>query len=233
VERTHYWAAVDSAGFRGSKQRVIVVLSALSNNTLDEVICQGDSMQMGGEWYKSSGIYRDTIKSSSQCDSIVTLHLRVAEQPEITLKGDTLFVAKQDTGYHFRWYNIYNRPIPNIDRAWLLPQVPGNYRVETRLKDCRMTSEPFAYTIGNLSDKAWEEALNLYPNPGRSQLQVAWNPQMNIDRIQILNSIGQTVYTQSAPENHSIMDLSALPVGMYQVLVHTESGVRSKPWVKR
>ncbi len=44
---------------------------------LDSVICEGDSVLVGGNAYTATGLYTDTLASSLSCDSIVTLDLAV------------------------------------------------------------------------------------------------------------------------------------------------------------
>jgi len=54
----------------------LTVGSAITSIVYD-TICQGQSYQLGGTAYSSSGIFADTLTSASGCDSTVTLHLFV------------------------------------------------------------------------------------------------------------------------------------------------------------
>ncbi len=64
--------------------------------TLFRSICQGDSVVVGTMAYKESGVYVDSLISSTGCDSIVTLTLSITNQFQseynfTICRGDTLF----------------------------------------------------------------------------------------------------------------------------------------------
>jgi alpha-tubulin suppressor-like RCC1 family protein len=44
---------------------------------VNATICNGDSIQIGSNYYKTQGIYKDTLLASTGCDSIITLDLKV------------------------------------------------------------------------------------------------------------------------------------------------------------
>lgn len=65
---------------------------------VSQTICEGEFFSFGGELLGISGIYRDTLDSAVNCDSVVVLQLAVQE----TIVGDTLRVEQwQGTTYDF------------------------------------------------------------------------------------------------------------------------------------
>ena len=56
-----------------------------------------DSFNWQGLNYTSSGVYRDTILSSTGCDSIITLNLTVASSPNVQFSNDTIRICNQDS----------------------------------------------------------------------------------------------------------------------------------------
>lgn len=65
---------------------------------LSQTICEGEFYSFGGELLGISGIYRDTLDSAVNCDSVIVLQLTVQE----TIVGDTLRVEQwQGTTYDF------------------------------------------------------------------------------------------------------------------------------------
>jgi hypothetical protein len=83
------------------------------NLTINETICEGDSLLFGGDWLTVGGTYVDTLLNTSGCDSLITtLNLEVeacdpCEGYDIESNGvvlnDTLYVTVCDTvsqGYH-------------------------------------------------------------------------------------------------------------------------------------
>lgn len=47
------------------------------NNTINSVICQGDSVLFDNTYLKANGTYKDTVQTTQGCDSIITLNLVV------------------------------------------------------------------------------------------------------------------------------------------------------------
>jgi gliding motility-associated-like protein len=66
---------------RSGKCDSFVVLNLIVNNasahTINQTICQGQSVQIGSNTYNSTGTFVITLKNSNNCDSIVTLNLKV------------------------------------------------------------------------------------------------------------------------------------------------------------
>ena len=59
-------------------------------STTDLELCYGDSALFGGVMYDTSGVYRDTLQSSSGCDSIATLNLTIKD---LNVGDTTILVA--------------------------------------------------------------------------------------------------------------------------------------------
>jgi gliding motility-associated-like protein len=61
----------------------IVTIQIISHDyrrgTITQFICAGQQYAFAGQVYAQTGIYRDTIFSNSQCDSITTLYLGIAD----------------------------------------------------------------------------------------------------------------------------------------------------------
>jgi gliding motility-associated-like protein len=54
----------------------LVVSPSLSSD-ITKVICQGQSVTVGQHVYTTTGTYKDTLRTTTGCDSVVTLHLTV------------------------------------------------------------------------------------------------------------------------------------------------------------
>jgi hypothetical protein len=71
--------------------------------------------------------------------------------------------------------------------------------------------------------------LNCYPNPSSSNLNI--DVPQNSD-IKILNIEGQMIKNILTKENHTSIDISGFPCGVYVVEIRTEKGVEVKKFVK-
>jgi len=67
-------ACVDSA------QSLVTVIPPVFTQSFD-TICEGDSLEIAGQFYSQSGTYNDTLVASSGCDSIVSVHLTIYPAP--------------------------------------------------------------------------------------------------------------------------------------------------------
>lgn len=54
-------------------------------STINEKICEGDSLFVGGQYFKKGGIFTIKTKSSELCDSTITLNLIVNEQKQTNI----------------------------------------------------------------------------------------------------------------------------------------------------
>ena len=79
-------------------------------------ICHGDSLQVGSAYYKTAGIYFDTISSLRFCDSVLEVHLFIAPLPQKTqnlqiCSGDSVFLEnafRKTTGVYRDTVNVPN-----------------------------------------------------------------------------------------------------------------------------
>lgn len=66
-------------------------------------------------------------------------------------------------------------------------------------------------------------SVKVFPNPAGSWLYVEWQ-RMRARRIELLNSLGQSVFSQTAEGSQARLSVSNLDAGMYIVLVHADEG---------
>jgi len=74
----------------GCDSIVTVDLTVLTNpeTNLNEQICQGDSIQVGNQFYKQDGFYEVTLNAVNSCDSTIFLNLQTVASIENTLSQD-------------------------------------------------------------------------------------------------------------------------------------------------
>jgi len=71
-----------------------------SSRTLTQFICLGDTFNLNGTVYNSTGIYRDTLTNAVGCDSIIVLNLNVGLP---TQRYDTVSICAPAS------YNFYGQ----------------------------------------------------------------------------------------------------------------------------
>ena len=77
---TYYSVTVALDGCIDSAQSLVTVIPPVFSQSFD-TICEGDSLEIAGQYYSQSGTYNDTLVASSGCDSIVSVHLTIYPAP--------------------------------------------------------------------------------------------------------------------------------------------------------
>ena len=80
---TYYVTVNDTAGCTATDS-VNITEPTQIDSTVNMTICDGDSLQVGGNYYLSSGTYYDTLAAVNGCDSIVITNLTVLPDTSIT-----------------------------------------------------------------------------------------------------------------------------------------------------
>lgn len=66
-----------------------LTVNPITTTQINDSICQGDSILLGGVFQTVAGTYYDTLQSSTMCDSIIETILAVNALPVITTSNDT------------------------------------------------------------------------------------------------------------------------------------------------
>ena len=75
-----------------------------------------------------------------------------------------------------------------------------------------------------------DNRVKIYPNPSSKEINI--NSQYIINSIEILNSLGQKVYSEKINALNKTIDISALNKGIYIIELKTEKGVIHRKFIK-
>ncbi|MEI8204892.1 MAG: immunoglobulin domain-containing protein, partial [Bacteroidota bacterium] len=97
ISGTYYDTLVTSLGC-DSIITTNLTVGVIQQDTINPIICQGETLTIGTHNYSISGTYTDTLATSMGCDSILTIHLTVQEKQQVSLNpticlGDTFKVG--------------------------------------------------------------------------------------------------------------------------------------------
>lgn len=82
-------------------------------------------------------------------------------------------------------------------------------------------------------DEFETKSISLYPNPASTYFTVN-SPKMQVDAVDVFNSIGQKVKAASLENGNNVVDVAELPAGIYIVRFHSEGkAVKSQRLVKK
>jgi len=140
-------------------------------------------------------------------------------------ENDTVIYAMPELGYYFyQWYfNDQAIDMDTIDLPWVLYKkdlVPGSYTVEVSnpAKCIRLSSAYVVEGVG-INDEL-TKAVNIYPNPVNSELNITISDIENTISIEIYNSTGALVEKVNVDQNNTILSMTDKISGIYLVKVN-------------
>lgn len=187
-------------------------------------ICSGDSLLIRGKYYKTAGVFFDSLLTIHGCDSILKLDLDLfPAPPEFEISGATqvdksqkeVYSVPENDSYLNDW-GIVNGLIvsesnSSIEIHWLEPGPGYIHVVAENQYGCR-SGDVLPVTVIEESPNAIELEENqnivVYPNPTNSLLNIEYQEEFS---IKIYNIIGEQVKVS----NSSQIDISSLKPGMY------------------
>lgn len=185
--------------------------------------CDNYIWETTGVNYTLSGIYTDTLLSSSNIDSVVTLNLSIFQSPTVSLSGlndvcDTLapflLTLGLPVGGNYSGQSIINNQFdPSIGA--------GNYSYTYNYVDVNNCSAEAQNTIKviecSTSAKLDESELNtfvFYPNPVESILVVK-SEHSTFENAKFCDLNGKVVHEFQLVNGENLIDLSKLENGIY------------------
>jgi hypothetical protein len=103
----------------------------------------------------------------------------------------------------------------------------SNYMVDLECMSQQDTTLFPAYSLGSCSviseikEKAFNEDIKVYPNPGSGLFII--NSSEKIEMLEIIDVLGNTIYRQ-AINNEAVIDLTFLPSNIYFIKLHSMNG---------
>lgn len=132
---------------------IIITLNLTITRTINNItanICQGEFYVAGGAQQNSSGVYYDTLKTTTGCDSVVVTHLTVREKPKPILGADRNICEGQsiilDPGKFetYLWQDMSNTQQYTVTK-------PGTYLVTvSNTFNCKATARIIIRNIAKL-----------------------------------------------------------------------------------
>jgi hypothetical protein len=89
-------------------------------------------------------------------------------------------------------------------------------------------------TIQTLGTPTFDFDANftMYPNPAKNEITISAKNEMELNSVEIYNTLGQLILVVANAENTSTIDVSALLSGTYFVKINTDKGVSSSKFIK-
>ena len=216
-------------------------VSLLSFTSILDTICAGDSILFEGNWYKTPGIYTDTLITSIGCDSVRSLELTVLSLPGVSMdpflpdticQGGTAFALPLATPVG----GIYAGP--GVSGTSFLPSTAGigDHYVTYSFTDatgCSASDSSFIFVeicTSLLLNRA--QGFILSPNPSSSKFELRGHTEGA--KISILDVHGARIMGVRiiAHDQRIEVDLSDHPNGIYFLAIEHESLIKTYKLIK-
>lgn len=201
---------------------------------VNDTICYHDTVQFGAQKLTTAGIHLDTFKNIGGCDSIVELHLSIYPKKElaISLYNPTVIISNEGFKSYYWYFN--QKLIQNAYRYYLEVSSIGTYWVITiDSNQCRYISNTYNY-IGSSISEPNTNAINIYPNPSSEILHIVAKGIEDIISVRVYSSEGKEflVYGLKQYKNQYLIDISALPKGVYSLVLERKTELNIEKFIK-
>jgi hypothetical protein len=220
------------------------------------VVCRDGSLVLsstaggGNQWYKdgvllagdtaaaltvgSGGVYTVTASAngiSVAGDAAVRVVMPKGDAPVITRNSNNDLVSSDSTGN--QWM-LDGAPITGATSATYHPAQSGSYTVQATRAGCVSDiSAPYSYLANGVIDLGNGQFVNLYPNPVQNSLNVYWNINgMPMLDIVISDLQGRQMKTVMHASNGTVLDLTGLPRGIYNVKIYSADSYKINKTVR-
>jgi hypothetical protein len=170
--------------------------------------------------------YTDANGCTATSTQSVTVH--ALPLAGITVSTDLMTASAAQSGANYQWWNCDNQV--QVDGAtsqdFTITDVSqnGNYSVAVTLNGCDVASECVLLLIESVEEIEITWSAGFYPNPASTDLNV-WSSRPTA--VSIYNSLGAMVSSQRVAGTQQKLDVSALPVGIYEVVMQSGETKRS------
>lgn len=185
--------------------------------TISAEICLGSSYYFNEENIAVPGIYRDTVSSSTGCDSVITLNLTLMS-PDTGIVVNGMVCTANQAGAVYQWYDCNtNTPVSGATSQSFTATQIGVYRCSIVMDTCAISTNCVTtYNVGvNVIDQF---NLSIYPNPNSGCFIVQHNYKGNVQGT-IENMLGQTVKTICLSGEQTQINLNEFPNGIYSLII--------------
>ena len=184
-----------------------------STDTVNTSICQGDSINIGGNFQTQPGTYFDRYPVVGTCDSLVITNLIISTilpSPPIISGLDTVCVSQQNVIYSiepvagatsYQW----SVPVGSIlnsgagtDSINILFGLGSGYVVVSAVNNCGVGMPAYYYvtttSCTGINEISGLTDLNIYPNPADASIYVEYSLSDVKDfKIELKNLLGKSV----------------------------------------
>ena len=107
-----------------------------------------------------------------------------------------------------------------------------NWRGQTIAATLRVDNITASTTLSRLEPES-PKAFDIYPNPGRNNLNINFNALGNNARLEVFNILGSKIYSQELTGSKTAINTSQWQKGVYLVRVYSDNQTLTKRFVRQ
>lgn len=110
----------------------------------------------------------------------------------------------------------------------------GSYIVSLTISNncgISIATDTIDVVITNIIDRIEYISIEVYPNPATEKVHLIWPPTNKPVQVDVFNSFGAIVMSNTIIEERSILDIAELPAGLYLLRVQHSEGVAVKKMI--
>lgn len=197
------------------------------SDSITETACISYTSPSGNQVWTTSGMYTDTLVSSTGCDSIIAIDLTIgAVDTGVMLTAGVLTASAASATY--QWIDCDgNQPISGETAQSYQPSTTGNYAVIITQNGCTDTSECQNVVVVGIENDAFPVELLFYPNPTSGQITLDLGEVRGNIGLRVIDAEGKVVRSMEGISSSRIqLELGHAP-GLYTVLLYGENTYRT------
>lgn len=194
------------------------------NNPVNQSICNGDSLQLFGNYYNNDTLIYSNNSGTFLDSSVVQINVFPSPY-NFNYSIDSSHFIFSSTGFPF--YNYFNCDTDSIygSSTSFYPSVVGNYSVIVNELGCVDTSDCLEYNYITVPEYGLRYQLEIYPNPNNGNFHVdLLYTNFQQPELYIYNTTGTLIYQSNLVNgelNHIKVNLAP---SIYSVVIFDPSG---------
>lgn len=208
---------------------VNLTIANFSTSTISPVFCKSYKSPSGKYTWTQSGTYLDSTKTTSGCDSIITVNLTINKtDTSVTVTNNVLMANATSAVY--QWIDCNTKlPISGANAQQFSPTVNGDYAVIITQNNCTDTSACYTITNVRVEEVSANDIINAYPNPLTGLCRITSVNGFEQAIVRVTNYSGQTVFEKTNLQGNTIeLDLSGLSESVYILEILNSKGIVSR-----
>jgi len=220
---------VPFTAFNGCDSVITLTLTVgpVIETTLNETVCFGESFEVGGQSFSTSGTYQIPFVANNGCDSLITLHLTALPPlnvPSIGLNGINE-LACNTFAQSYTWF-LNGLFYLNTNSQSIIVSQNGSYTVQYASFDGCSSPISSPYLLNSVgTQNVLIPGIIIFPNPTNGMVYIEHPVGVEI-QITVTMLDGRQIESGNLKgDKIDQIDLTEIPSGLYLITVKYSGGV--------